>query len=359
MMTPVTDLNIIGEGCEYPIPRSIKDLFPANGLVTDRVVEFRETIKRILGHADKRLIVIVGPCSIHNKDEAIEYAEKLAVVAKKVESRLFVVMRAFFAKPRTTKDWEGIFYDPYMNDTCDIKQGAKLTREIALEISKLGLPLATEALDEDMVEYIDDLASYFAIGARSVQSKIHKNLASGLTPPVGMKNTTDGNFKNAVNGVVSANQPQRFRGTKDNGRRYYLPTKGNQWAHVVLRGGDDGPNYDRIPVGKTIDLLREKKLLESIMIDCSHGNSRKDFRNQAAVLQDILNQRRDGNDRIVGVFLESNLEEGAQKIPDDRDLSKLRYGVSVTDSCIGFPETERLLVEACEFEEKTQTLFKG
>lgn len=357
-MIPVTNLNI-GEGCEYPIPKDIKALFPADETVTAQVVEFRTTIQNILARQDPRLLLIVGPCSIHNKEGAIEYAHKLKELAQKVESHIFIVMRAFFAKPRTVKGWEGVFYDPLMNDSCDIALGAKLTREISLEIAKIGLPVATEALDEDMVEYIDDLVSWFAIGARNVQSKINKNLASGLTPPVGMKNTTDGDYKNAVHGVVSASQPQRFRGTTDNGTRCYFPTKGNKWAHVVLRGGDSGPNHDRITVAKTIQALQEKKVLDSIVVDCSHGNSGKDFRKQAPVLQDILNQRREGNTRLVGGMLESYLKEGAQKFPEDGDLSKLRYDTSVTDGCMGFPETERRILMTFESERETQRLWRG
>lgn len=329
-----------------PSPSSIKSAFPASVGVLARVRQSQDAIRAILDGSDKRIFAIVGPCSIHDPKAAFEYAEKLAPIARHIEDKIVVVMRAYFAKPRTTVGWKGFFYDPHMDGSHDIAEGVRLMREISLGIVERGLPIGTEILDPFMIQNIDDLVAWGAIGARTAASQIHRELASALTAPVGLKTATDGTTRDAIDAVETTNHPHWFWGMDDDGSVLYLESRGNKHAHIVLRGGVAGPNADLKSVRDTRTKLLKRGLLDAIVVDCSHGNSGKDPRCQKTVLGDILEQRLAGDTRLVGFMLESNLVEGRQDIPKDGDLSKLVYGKSVTDACLGFSETERLLVGA-------------
>ncbi|MCE9541195.1 3-deoxy-7-phosphoheptulonate synthase [Candidatus Kaiserbacteria bacterium] len=327
-----------------PPPRSVKAVSCSSTELEKQVYGQRKVIESILRGKDSRMLAIVGPCSIHDPRAAIEYAQQLAPLAQEVAPHIFVVMRAYFQKPRTTIGWKGLFYDPdlFMNGG-NVEKGAYLVRHVALEIAKLGLPIATEALDQWLPPYIDDLVSWSCIGARTVESQPHRELASGLSAPVGMKNPTDGSTKGAVNGVNSANHPHEFFGLDADGHPAIFPTTGNPYAHVVLRGGGGKPNYERESIASTIAALEKDHLLSSLVIDAAHENSNKDHRKQRSVVDNVVDQRLEGNEKIVGFMVESNLNEGRQDIVPGRGLEALAYGVSITDPCMGFRDTERLL----------------
>jgi len=314
---------------------------PITQKAIDTVSASRKTIRDILDKKDKRLVVLTGPCSIHDKNAAIEYATRLKRLSEKVTSRLFPVMRVYFEKPRTSIGWKGLINDPCLDGSCDIESGLRAARELLLEITGMGVPAATEMLDTISPQYIADLISWSAIGARTTESQTHREMVSGLSMPVGLKNGTDGDLLIAVNGMKASASPQTFIGIDSTGRASIVKTKGNPYTHIVLRGGIR-PNYDSVSVNSTINLLKKNNLRDSIIIDCSHGNSSRDYLMQPRVWQDVINQRIDGNDSIIGLMLESNIHEGSQAVGDTPE--NIKYGVSITDACISWEMTEELIL---------------
>lgn len=326
-------------------PVTLKQEFPMTAESHTTVVTSRETISGILERKDRRMLVIVGPCSIHDEAAALEYAQRLKELGEKVRDTLYLVMRVYFEKPRTTVGWKGLINDPWLDGSNDIVSGLRKARGLLLKITGMGVPAASEMLDPITPQYIADLVSWSAIGARTTESQTHREMASGLSMPVGFKNCTDGGLDTAINAIIASAAPQSFLGIDSHGRTCIVQTTGNPHTHLVLRGGAR-PNYDSVSVMEALELLRKKNLPEVIMIDCSHGNSRKNHRFQSVVWQDAINQRMDGNGAIVGLMLESNLYEGNQE--NTSRLSTMRYGVSITDACISWETTERLILSAHE-----------
>jgi len=326
-------------------PDVLKEEFPISPLAGETVLKSREEIQRILSKEDKRLMVVAGPCSIHDETAALDYAERLNRLRKEVEESLMVVMRVYFEKPRTTIGWKGLINDPHLNDTYDMMTGIRRARKLLIDITEMGLPTGTEILDPITPQYIAGLLSWTAIGARTTESQIHREMASGLSMPVGFKNCTDGGLTNAVNAIIAAGSPQSFLGIDPNGRASIVKTTGNPYTHIVLRGGTR-PNYDSVSIREAINELEARGLSNAIVVDCSHANSWKKHENQAIVWQDVINQKMDGNDAVVGLMLESNIHEGNQKIKGD--LKEMAYGVSITDACISWETTENLVRSAHE-----------
>ncbi|MGB2131232.1 MAG: 3-deoxy-7-phosphoheptulonate synthase, partial [Marinobacterium sp.] len=298
-------------------------------------------IKDILDRKDKRLFVVVGPCSIHDTEAALEYGRKLKVLAEELKDSLYLVMRVYFEKPRTTVGWKGLINDPHLNDSFDIEEGLHIARKLLLDLSEMGLPLATEALDPISPQYMQDLISWSAIGARTTESQTHREMSSGLSCAVGFKNGTDGGLDVAVNAMKSVSHPHNFLGINGDGEVSMVRTRGNRYGHVVLRGGNGKPNYDSVSVKLCEQALEKAGQQSNIMIDCSHANSSKDPALQPLVAENVANQILEGNNSIVGLMIESNLDWGNQSIPED--LSQLKYGVSVTDACIDWDATETCL----------------
>lgn len=324
-------------------PRELYSQLPSTPRSGQTVEAGRETIKRILDKQDGRLLAIVGPCSIHDLKAATEYAQRLHGLAGELRESLFVVMRVYFEKPRTSLGWKGFINDPNLNGTFLINEGLRRAREFLIAVAELGLPAATEALDVMIPQYIGDLISWSAIGARTTESQIHRELASGLSTPVGFKNATDGSIEAAINAMRAALEPHHFLGVTDDALPAIFTTTGNSYPHVVLRGGRH-PNHDRETIARCEQALAAAGLRQAIMVDCSHGNSAKDYRRQGAVLRDVLEQIEGGNRSLIGFMLESHLEAGRQPLGDDPRA--LAYGVSITDACLGWQETEALLREA-------------
>jgi 3-deoxy-7-phosphoheptulonate synthase len=324
-----------------PPPDAIRAELPTTTRAEATVAAARETLVAILARRDPRLFVVVGPCSIHDVAAAHEYAERLHALAKRVERSLFVVMRVYFEKPRTTVGWKGLINDPDLDDSFHIERGIRLARRLLLDLAELGLPAATEALDPIMPQYLAELVSWYAIGARTTESQTHREMASGLSAPVGFKNGTDGSLGVAINALQSVRHPHHFLGITPDGRLAVFRTRGNPNAHIVLRGGGGRTNYDSVSVALCEQALAKAGLPVNLVIDCSHGNSSKDPALQPLVAENCTNQILEGNRSIVGLMLESHLHAGSQPIPTDR--SQLRYGVSVTDACMGWETTERLL----------------
>ena len=325
---------------ELPSPKSLKEAMPVTGAALATVLAGHKSIKNILDHKDNRLIVVVGPCSIHNVDEAIEYAKLLKPLADELSDTLLCVMRVYFEKPRTTVGWEGLIYDPNLDGSHRIEHGLRIGRQLMLDINSIGLPIAIEALDVISPQYLQDLVSWTAIGARTTESPTHRKLSSGISSAVGFKNSVDGSLTVAVNGIRSASAANSFISVTDEGKVAAFRTSGNPHCHVILRGGKE-PNYDAASVASCEEDLRKANLPENIMIDCSHGNSRKNHERQLEVLESVTEQIEQGNRSIIGVMLESNLCEGNQPIPDD--LEEIKYGVSITDACINWETTEKAL----------------
>ena len=324
-------------------PSALKRDLPASDAIYETVIRARGTIRDIIAGTDRRLLAIVGPCSIHDPEAARDYAERLRRLSERLASTLFVVMRVYFEKPRTTVGWKGLINDPHLDGTYDIEFGLRLARQILLDISRLGLPAGTEFLDPIIPQYIADLISWTAIGARTTESQTHREMASGLSMPVGFKNTTDGNLLIAVNAMESARRPHSFLGINQDGQTAIIHTRGNKDGHIVLRGGRR-PNYDTENIRACEELLRKADLPQRIMVDCSHAQTGKDYRRQPDVLADLVEQIRAGNRSIMGFMLESNINSGTQKVTDGR--AGLAYGVSITDGCIDWATTERCLLEA-------------
>jgi 3-deoxy-7-phosphoheptulonate synthase len=326
-------------------PLALKQDFRMTEKARETVVTSRETISRILERKDHRMFAIIGPCSIHDETAALEYAQRVKDLGAMVSDTLHLVMRVYFEKPRTTVGWKGLINDPWLDGSNDIVSGLRKARSLLLKITEIGVAAATEMLDPITPQYIADLVSWSAIGARTTESQTHREMASGLSMPVGFKNCTDGGLDTAINAVIASAAPQSFLGIDSHGQTCIVQTTGNPHTHLVLRGGTR-PNYDSVSVMEAVELLSKKNLLESIVIDCSHDNSRKNHRFQSVVWQDAINQRMDGNGAIVGLMLESNLHEGNQK--NTCELSNMKYGVSITDACISWESTEKLILSAHE-----------
>jgi len=337
---PVENVNVTAQEILIT-PARLKAELPMTAAARETVTHARQVIRNILDGKDHRIFVVVGPCSIHDVDAAMEYAQRLKKLADELKDSLFIVMRVYFEKPRTTVGWKGLINDPYLNDTFKIEDGLHIGRKLLLDINELGLPASTEALDPISPQYLQDLISWSAIGARTTESQTHREMASGLSCAVGFKNGTDGGLAVAINAVKSASRPHRFLGINSEGQVAVIHTTGNRYAHVVLRGGNNGPNYDSVHIKLTEQELEKAKLPAKIMVDTSHANSDKKPELQPLVIENVTNQVLEGNRSIVGLMVESHLFAGNQSIPDN--LCDLKYGVSVTDGCIGWETTEQAL----------------
>jgi 3-deoxy-7-phosphoheptulonate synthase len=325
-------------------PNALRLEIPITEAAQRTILESRETIPAILDGRDRRLLVVVGPCSIHDTEAAREYAGRLQELKGRLSDTLYIVMRTYFEKPRTTVGWKGLINDPHLDGTFDMETGLRLARQLLVDVSGMGLPTATEILDPITPQYIDDALDWAAIGARTTESQTHRQMASGLSMPVGYKNSTTGSLEIAINAMRSAREPHAFLGIDGDGRTCIVRTTGNPWGHVILRGGQDKPNYDPRNVAEAVETLRSAGLPTGLMVDCSHANSGKKHERQEVVWNSVVEQKAAGNHDLVGVMLESNIEPGNQPLGDEP--SKLRYGVSITDACIGWETTERLLLEA-------------
>ncbi len=335
---PVENLRVRGV-TRLITPTQIKEQFPAFDSALQTVVAGRAAARRILQREDPRLLAVVGPCSIHDTEAALDYARRLAVLRQELSDRYEIVMRVYFEKPRTTVGWKGLINDPFLDDSCDMAHGLATARKLLLDIAALGLPTATEFLDPIIPQYIADLITWSAIGARTTESQTHRELASGLSMPVGFKNGTDGSVQTAIDAMKSSRTPHSFLGIDQDGSTSIVKTTGNPHCHIVLRGGRDGANYEPHHVSDAAEKLRKAGLPDAIMIDCSHANSAKDPARQHLVWESVLAQRAAGGSEIIGAMIESNINFGAQ--PSD-DLSK-RYGVSITDGCLDWEATAALL----------------
>ena len=327
-----------------PSPEEIHARVPLSEKAADTIFASREAIKGILDRKDPRIFIVVGPCSIHDPVAGYDYAQRLKKLADEVSDTLYLVMRVYFEKPRTSTGWKGFINDPYMDDSFHIEEGMQKAREFLLKVTELGLPTATEALDPIAPQYLGDLITWTAIGARTSESQTHREMSSGLSTPVGFKNATDGDIQPAINAIKSAASPHSFLGINMQGRSSIVRTQGNAYGHVVLRGGDGRSNFDTVSVCMVERALAKAKIAPNIVIDCSHANSLKDPALQPLVMSDCVHQIREGNQSIVGLMIESNLEGGNQPIPED--LSQLRYGCSVTDACVDWPTTETMIRKA-------------
>ncbi|HEU5338962.1 MAG TPA: 3-deoxy-7-phosphoheptulonate synthase [Sulfuricaulis sp.] len=340
---PVNNLNVLSQDL-LPTPQQVKSTLPLTESAQATVVRGRETVQRILDREDKRLFVVIGPCSIHDIKAAKEYADRLKRLAEEVSESLYLIMRVYFEKPRTTVGWKGLINDPFMDDSFHIEKGLAMARELLLHLAEMGLPAATEALDPITPQYISDLITWTAIGARTTESQTHREMASGLSTPLGFKNGTDGNLAVAINALQSAARGHHFLGINQEGQCAVFRTRGNRYGHIVLRGGNGKPNYDSVSIALAEKELAKAKLPVNIAVDCSHANSNKDPAVQPLVAENCVNQILEGNRSIVALMLESHLHGGQQPIP--ADLKQLKYGVSVTDPCIGWETTEKLLRSA-------------
>ena len=322
-------------------PRAIKAIAPVSEAVNATVARSRERIIRILRQEDPRLLVVIGPCSIHDEKSALEYAAKLNALRKEFADRMEIVMRVYFEKPRTTIGWKGLINDPHLDGSQDVEMGLKRARKLLLEITGMGLPAATEFLDPIVPQYIADLVTWAAIGARTTESQTHREMASGLSMPVGLKNSTDGSLQVAIDAMGATRNSHSFLGVNEDGVTSIVRTNGNPNAHVVLRGGRAMTNYDAASIKAAEAKLAAEKLPPVLMVDCSHANSEKKFAKQEDVWHSVIEQRLGGTQSLIGLMVESHLNEGNQPIP--KNISELHYGVSITDSCVGWEATERML----------------
>lgn len=323
-------------------PEALKAHIPLSATLEKQIADSRQTIINILERRDPRLLIICGPCSIHDPIAALEYAQKLKALSDQLSDQMYIVMRVYFEKPRTTVGWKGLINDPNMDNSFDIEKGLHIARQLLMDLAKLGLPLATEALDPNTPQYIGDLISWAAIGARTTESQTHREMASGLSMPIGFKNGTDGSMDVAINAMNSSSNPHRFVGINQQGQVSILQTEGNPYGHVILRGGKT-PNYDAESVAQCERQMEKVGLTPILMVDCSHANSNKDYRRQPLVAKNVADQITAGNHSIIGLMIESNINEGNQ--PQEQPRKQLRYGVSVTDACINWQQTESLLTE--------------
>ncbi|NET23836.1 MAG: 3-deoxy-7-phosphoheptulonate synthase [Okeania sp. SIO1H5] len=337
---PVQDRNI-RFSTPLTSPCELKQRLPLTEEIEENVRAHRDGIERILRREDHRLMAIVGPCSIHDPKSALEYAKKLQPLATELSDKLLILMRVYFEKPRTTIGWKGFINDPDLNRSFNIERGLAEARKLLIEINRMGIGAATEMLDPIVPQYLSELVSWTAIGARTTESQTHREMASGLSMPVGFKNNTDGSAQVAIDAMEASRHSHHFLGIDQEGRNCVLQTKGNPHGHVILRGGREGPNYDSESLLKASQAMKKARLEPALFVDCSHANSRKQFRQQELVWKNVLEQRIGGNRDIVGLMLESHINEGNQKL--DGDHRHLRYGVSITDACIGWDKTDELL----------------
>lgn len=337
---PIENLNI--ESQEVLVtPERLKQEIPLSEAAFQTVAEGRQVIRDILDGKDHRLFIVIGPCSIHDLKAALDYAQRLKKLSEEVGDTLYLVMRVYFEKPRTTVGWKGLINDPYLNDSFKIADGLHIGRRLLMDVAEIGLPTATEALDPISPQYLQDLISWSAIGARTTESQTHREMASGLSSAVGFKNGTDGGLEVAINALNSVSSPHRFLGISGNGQVAVTRTKGNLYGHMVLRGGSGKPNYDSVSVAICERELGKAGIKSNIMVDCSHANSNKDPSLQPLVLENVTNQIIEGNQSIVGLMVESNIGWGAQKITENHD--DMQYGVSVTDACIDWETTGKTI----------------
>lgn len=322
-------------------PELLKSALPMSDSIHDTLAASRKVIEDILDRQDPRVFVVVGPCSIHDPSAALEYARRLKILADELSDTLYIVMRVYFEKPRTTVGWKGLVNDPHLNDSFRIEEGLHIARKLLLDILEIGLPTSTEALDPISPQYLQDLISWTAIGARTTESQTHREMASGLSSAVGFKNGTDGGLTVATNALHSAAKAHRFLGINGQGQVSVFTTRGNAYGHIVLRGGTAGPNYDSMNIKLCEDALAKAGVSKNIMVDCSHANSSKQPELQPSVVENVANQILEGNTSIIGLMVESNLHAGNQDIP--ANLDDLKYGVSVTDGCIDWATTEASL----------------
>lgn len=340
-------------------PYQLQQDLPMTPQAKEAVTHGRKSIERILDGEDTRRFIIIGPCSIHDREEAVDYARCIKELANNVSNEFLIILRTYLEKPRTAPSWEGLIIDPHLDGSNKVNEGLHLSRKILLDISELNLPCATEYLETAIPQYISDLISWAAIGARTSASPQHRKMASGLSMPVGVKNDTHGNIDTAVNGVLYARESGSFIGINSFGVTSIVTTSGNPYAHLILRGGDKSPNYDKESVKQAQSMLESKKLPPNVVIDCSHGNSKKDYTKQPEVFEDIIKQIKDGNKGIVGLMLESYINEGSQKIPANLkgfDRKTLKYGISVTDGCIGWETTQKIVMDAYKILKKESVL---
>jgi len=340
MTAKIDNLNIESQ-VVLVTPAKLKRELPLAGTAKETVAKSREIIKRILERKDHRIFIVIGPCSIHDIDAAKEYAQRLKALAEEVSDTLYLVMRVYFEKPRTTIGWKGLINDPYMDDSFKIQDGLHIGRQLLIDIAEMGLAASTEALDPISPQYLQDLISWSAIGARTTESQTHREMASGISSAVGFKNGTDGGLSVAINALQSVSNSHRFLGINKDGQVAITKTKGNQCGHIVLRGGNNKPNYDSVSISLCEAELRKAGLIPNIMVDCSHANSDKNAGLQPLVAENVTNQIVEGNDSIIGLMIESHLNYGNQSIP--QDLNDLEYGVSVTDACIDWKITEDMI----------------
>jgi 3-deoxy-7-phosphoheptulonate synthase len=343
-LEPTQNVNVAGF-TELISPGELEQALPMTSRAHRTVVEGRQTIRNILNGSDSRMLVVCGPCSIHDPEAAMDYAVRLAELKEQLADRLYIVMRVYFEKPRTTTGWKGLINDPHLDGSFDISQGLRTARKLLLDINETGLAAGTEFLDPFTPQYIDDLVAWAAIGARTTESQTHRQMASGLSMPVGFKNATNGEVKVALNAMKSAQQPHHFLGVDETGRSCIVSTRGNPWGHLILRGGSGRPNYDPENVADAANHLQQAGLGQALMVDCSHANSDKQHEKQEVVWNNLIQQRVDsaGQTPAIGAMIESNLGAGRQDIPGD--LAQMQYGVSVTDACIDWAKTQQLLIE--------------
>lgn len=336
----VINVNVV-ESKVLITPEKIKELLPVTEKALQTVIQGRKTLQEIISREDKRLFMVIGPCSIHDPKAALDYARRLKALADKVKDRLVIVMRVYFEKPRTTIGWKGLINDPFINNSFDVEAGLRIARKLLIDLCEMGLPTGTEALDPVTPQYLSELISWAAIGARTVESQTHREMASGLSMPVGFKNGTDGNIQTAIDAMKSATISHHFLGINQQGQICTFKTRGNPYGHLVLRGGGTKPNYTSDHIAFCEAKFKEAGLRSAIVVDCSHGNSNKDHTRQPIVLRDCLDQIEAGNRSLIGFMIESNLCEGNQSIPPN--LSQLKYGVSITDKCVGWDITEQMI----------------
>ncbi|MCB4361667.1 3-deoxy-7-phosphoheptulonate synthase [Quatrionicoccus australiensis] len=344
MTTPDIDNVNVTAFDTMPTPAEIQARRPLTAKAAKTVTHGRNLLRKIIDRKDHRLFVVVGPCSIHDPVAGMDYARRLKKLADDVGDTLQIIMRVYFEKPRTTVGWKGYINDPFMDDSFQVNVGMEKARQFLLDVNELGLPAGTEALDPYGPQYYGDLITWTAIGARTTESQTHREMSSGLSTPVGFKNATSGDLTVATNAILSASNPHSFLGLNSEGRVAIVRTKGNAYGHVVLRGGDGKPNYDTVSVAVAEQAMAKAKLPANIVVDCSHANSSKKPELQPLVMADIVNQIRNGNKSLLGVMIESNLEAGNQSIPSD--LSQLKYGCSVTDGCVDWEATEKMIRDA-------------
>jgi 3-deoxy-7-phosphoheptulonate synthase len=344
LITPDIENTNVTAFATMPSPSELHQKLPLTDLAFTTVMKGRETLRNILDRKDKRLFVVVGPCSIHDPVAGLDYARRLKALQDEVQDTMVLVMRVYFEKPRTTTGWKGYINDPFMDDSFRVDVGMERARQFLLDVCEMGLPTATEALDPISPQYLGDLIAWTAIGARTTESQTHREMSSGLSTPVGFKNGTDGDIEIAVNAVLSSSSPHSFLGINGQGTVSIVRTSGNAYGHVVLRGGGGRPNYDSVSVAIAEQALTKAKLPANLVVDCSHANSYKKPELQPLVMSDVIQQIKHGNRSLVGVMIESNIVSGNQPIP--ADLTQLKYGCSVTDGCIAWDDTAAMLRSA-------------